>query len=158
LALVKTPRPRLVWIGNVAQASYLDELKRLAKTIGIDFEPLTRIEDKNLVELLNRARLMVYTPRLEPFGLAPLEANACGTPVVAVAEGGVRETIVHGMNGLLAENSPQSLAEAIDKILCDQAYAHQLGQNGYRTVRENWSLPSAIDRLEKRFTETLRGA
>ena len=38
---------------------------------------------------------MLYAPRLEPFGLAPLEANACGLPVIAVPEGGVRETVVH---------------------------------------------------------------
>ena len=43
---------------------------------------------------------MVYAPCLELVGLAPLEANACGVPVVAVAEGSVRETIVDGVYGL----------------------------------------------------------
>jgi glycosyltransferase involved in cell wall biosynthesis len=158
LALVKAPRPRLVWIGNVAQPDYLEDLKRLANAREVDFEPLTGIEDQKVVELLNRARLMVYTPRLEPFGFAPLEANACGTPVVAVAEGGVRETIINGMNGILAEHSPQSLSAAIQKVLSDHSYARQLGQNGYRAVHENWSMPSAIDRLEHRFVETLQAA
>jgi glycosyltransferase involved in cell wall biosynthesis len=57
-----------------------------------------RFSDENIVELLNRAAVMVYSARLEPFGLAPLEANACATPVVAVAEGGVRESIRNGVN------------------------------------------------------------
>jgi glycosyltransferase involved in cell wall biosynthesis len=44
---------------------------------------------------------MAYAPRLEPLGLAPLEAGACGLPVVAVAEAGVRETVVDGITGSL---------------------------------------------------------
>ena len=50
----------------------------------------------------HRATAMVYAPCLELIGLAPLEANACRLPVVAVAEGSVRETIVDGVYGLRA--------------------------------------------------------
>jgi len=60
---------------------------------------------------------MVYSARLEPFGLAPLEANACATPVVAVAEGGVRESIRNGVNGvLISERRPHTAWHATQVI------------------------------------------
>jgi len=55
-------------------------------------------------------------PRLEPFGFAPLEANACGFPVVAVAEEGIRGTVVDGVNGLLVEDHPDAIAHAIQRL------------------------------------------
>jgi glycosyltransferase involved in cell wall biosynthesis len=100
-----------------------------------------------LVNLLNRAALMVYAPRLEPFGLAPLEANACGAPVVAVAEGGVRETIIDCVNGLLVKHS-NDLPAAIQRLLSDPAYARQLGEQGCALAQERWSLAAAVDRIQ----------
>ncbi len=66
---------------------------------------------------------MLYTSQLEPFGLAPLEANSCGTPVVAVAEGGVRETIKDGLNGFLVDDEPEAIAQAIKLLLSDAELA-----------------------------------
>jgi len=58
--------------------------------------------------------LGLYAPRLEPVRYAPLEANACELPVVGVTEGGLRETIVDGVNGLLVD-PPVALAEGIER-------------------------------------------
>jgi glycosyltransferase involved in cell wall biosynthesis len=155
LAAVRPPRPRLVWIGNVSSPGYLEELKRLAASAGVAFEPRVRVEDRELVELLNRALAMVYAPRLEPFGLAPLEAGACGLPVVAVAEGGVRETVIDGVNGLLVEHDAAAMARAIERLRDDRDYARSLGAAGIQLVRDRWSLKAALDRLEQRFAEVL---
>ncbi len=156
LALVPPPRPRLVWVGNAANPEYLAALREQATACGVDFEPLLRVDDDALVDLLNRALLMVYAPRLEPFGLAPLEAGACGAPVVAVAEGGVRETVVDGVNGLLVEHDPQALADAITRLRDDPAAARALGERAAEQVRARWSLPASVDRLEKRFAEVTK--
>ena len=96
---------------------------------------------------------MVYAPRLEPFGLAPLEANACGLPVVAVAEGGVRETIIDGVNGLLVQHQPQMMAHAIQRLAHDKDLAAQLSKNGSKIVQEKWSVNSAVERLERQLTQ-----
>jgi len=109
-----------------------------------------------VVDLLNRAALLVYCPRLEPFGLAPLEANACGLPVVAVAEGGVRETVLDGVNGLLVEDDPEAVAAGIDRLLTDRTYASRLGTTGRELVSQRWSLSASIDRLEQRLAEVIR--
>lgn len=155
LGAVGQPRPRLVWIGNVAVPAHLEELKQLAAAMQVDFEPHTRIADEELLGILNRAAMMVYAPRLEPFGLAPLEASACGVPVIAVAEGGVRETIIDGVNGLLVQHDPRAMAQAIERLRDQKEYARLLGESGARLVHEKWSLGASIDRLERRFAEVL---
>src|SRR5215467_693734 len=91
------PRPPLVWVANAGITSHRREMEALASSLKVQFEIRMRISDAELVDVLNRAAMMAYAPRLEPFGMAPLEANACGLPVVAVAEGGIRETIVDGV-------------------------------------------------------------
>ena len=58
---------------------------------------------------LQPARATVYAPIMEPFGFVPLESMACGTPVVGVCEGGVRETIRHEETGLLVDRDPEFL-------------------------------------------------
>ena len=72
LARVCAPRPKLIWVGNVVVPEYLAELKLAAQAGQVDFEPQMLIDDDALINLLNRARLMVYAPKLEPFGFAPL--------------------------------------------------------------------------------------
>lgn len=155
LAQVREPRPKLVWIGNVGNQVYLRELTEQAAALGVDFEPRVRVSDEELVDTLNRALMMVYAPRLEPFGFAPLEANACGAPVVAVAEGGIRETITEGVNGLVVDGDVRAMAAAIELLMGDPAYARRLGENGSKLVARHWSLAAAIDRLEGRFAELL---
>jgi len=154
VARVPEPRPSLLWIGNVGSDSYIQALGRLASSLGVTFEPRVRIDDSELLDILGRARIMVYAPRLEPFGYAPLEATACELPVVGVAEGGLRETVVDGLNGLLVEHAPEALAQAIVRLRSDESYARRLGRNGRQLVLERWSLDGAIDRLEARLCGT----
>jgi glycosyltransferase involved in cell wall biosynthesis len=97
----------------------------------------------------------LYAPRLEPFGYAPLEANACGVPVVAVAEGGMRETIQDGLNGLMVEHDPERMAAAIERLMVDDELAQRLSRDAYCLTREKWSFSASIDRLESRLRSTL---
>ena len=69
------------------------------------------ITDEELVILYNKAKLVVYTPYMEPFGLVPLEAMSCGTPVVGVNEGGVMETVLNGKTGILVERNVNNICK-----------------------------------------------
>ena len=153
VAELPPPRPALVWIANVASPSHLEKIQGLARDRGVHFEAKIGVADTDLVDILNRVCALVYTPRLEPFGLAPLEANACGLPVVAVAEGGVRETVIDGFNGLLVEDDPKAVARGIQRLLEDPAYAARLGENGCEFVARQWSIKASIDRLEEKLTQ-----
>jgi glycosyltransferase involved in cell wall biosynthesis len=154
LALLPEPRPPLVWIANSTTPGYVKQMWALAASLGLDFQIKSRISDTELVEILNRASILLYAPRLEPFGLAPLEANACGTPVVGIAEGGLRETILDGTTGFLVDREPEAIAVALQKLLDDPMLAQKMGAQGAARVREKWDWESAVDRLEKYLLET----
>jgi glycosyltransferase involved in cell wall biosynthesis len=149
VALLPEPRPALVWIGNGGLLSYEEAMRRLAASLGVSFTSRMLIADAEVVEVLNRAALLVYTSRLEPFGFAPLEANACAAPVVAVAEGGVRETIKDGVNGLLVDGEPEAIARAIAQLLDNAERARDMGERACEYVRQEWGLSRSIDRLEE---------
>ena len=152
--LAAEQRPNLVWIGNQAGDSYLANMQRLAKDLGVGLTIKVLVSDAELVSLLSRARAMLYTSRLEPFGLAPLEANACGTPVVAIAEGGVRESIMPGENGwLVPSGRPEAFAKILAEILNAPAAVEQMRQRCRPAVLTRWSMSGAIDRLEAALGE-----
>ncbi len=150
-------RPRLVLVANTIDAAYLDSVKKRAERSQVPIEVHLRIRDAEIVDILNRATLMLYAPRLEPFGYAPLEASACGTPVIAVAEGGVRETVQDGINGLLVEHQPDDMAAAIQRLMADNELHRQLSEQAQKRVKEYWSLGPSIDRLERRLEAQVRG-
>ena len=155
IALLPAPRPPLVWVANSGSESYTKEMLELADTSGVELQIKTRVPDEELVDILNRASLLLYTPHLEPFGFAPLEANACATPVVAVAEGGVRETVRDGVNGFLVDREPEDIAAALARLLSDDALARQMGDRAAAHVREQWSVGRSVERLESHLLETL---
>jgi glycosyltransferase involved in cell wall biosynthesis len=158
-SLAKVPkanRPGLILVANIFSEPYLEGIQALAAQGGVKVELKLRISDPELIDLLNRARMMLYAPRLEPFGLAPLEANACGLPVIAVAEGGVRETILDGINGLLVEHDSESMARAIERLSVDDLLHRRLSEEAHRTANTKWSLPSSIDRLEESLMAQIR--
>ncbi len=148
MACLPVPRPSLVWIANSLNPPYVEEIEQLARARGVDLQIRPLLPDAELVQVLNEAAVMLYVSRLEPFGLAPLEANACGTPVVAVAEGGIRETIRAGVNGVLVDRDPTRLAEALSRLLNDPTGARELGERAVAYVREKWSVEQSVDRLE----------
>src|SRR5207302_131294 len=76
-------------------------LHRLARGQDVQLEVLVGISTERLVRLYQGARVFLYAPHQEPFGLAVLEAMACARPVVAVAEGGPMESVEHEVTGLL---------------------------------------------------------
>jgi len=75
------------------------EEKKLKKMAKKNIEFLGRISDEAKASLFSSAKAFLH-PQLEDFGITPLEAMACGVPVIAYGAGGATETIEHGINGL----------------------------------------------------------
>ena len=157
VAHLSFPRPSLIWVANSEDSDYRRKMENLAALRQVDFQVRHHIGDDALVDLLNRASLLLYTSHLEPFGYAPIEANACGTPVVAVAEGGIRETVVDGVNGFLRDRDPAALAEAMNRLLTDPSLAYQQGEAGVQMSFGRWSPEQSIDRLEQHLRKLLSG-
>ncbi|WP_051418652.1 glycosyltransferase family 4 protein [Methylosinus trichosporium] len=157
VSCLSPPRPALVWVGNVGNPKYLAQMQSLAHQRGVVFDPRISISENELLSILNKATAMLYAPRLEPFGYAPLEANACGVPVVAVAEGGVRETVIHEANGLLVNHDARSMAEAASRLMNDPSLARSLGDAGRAMVKRLWNVDAAVGRLEAQLTMVATG-
>lgn len=141
-------RPPLVVASNFANPPEKLFLQRLAEQLGVDLRLLGNVDDQRLVELYNQARVVVYAPVREPFGLVALEAMACATPVIAVREGGTQETVRHEETGLLVQRDPQLFAQAIAALMADPGLAARFGRNGRDYVLQQWTWNRAVERLE----------
>ncbi len=149
-------RPKLI---IAADANYSEEhqlLLNMAANRNVTLEIFSTIDDMRLRELYANAQLLAYAPILEPFGLVPLEAMAAGTPIVAVAEAGMRETVDTEV-GLLTDRNPAAFAAAVQTLLADPARADQLGAAGRERALTQWTWQAATDSLEGHLRAAMQG-
>ena len=86
------------------------------------------------------ADVAVTTPWYEPFGLTPLEAMACGTPVIGSRVGGIAFTIADGETGyLVPPRDPEALSFRLDEVLRDPAWRLRMGQAGRARVLRSFT-------------------
>jgi glycosyltransferase involved in cell wall biosynthesis len=142
-------RPPLHLVGNMDSPNEQNVLQTLAKVTGVDLHIELGVDQATLVQRYNEASLVAYAPYNEPFGLVPLEAMACGKPVVGISEGGVKETVVDNFTGRLVERDSRKFAQAIQALYADRALANQYGRNGRKHVLENWSWEKSAGQLEQ---------
>ncbi|SDJ18191.1 hypothetical protein SAMN05444695_11844 [Rhodococcus triatomae] len=98
------------------------------------------VPHEDMPALYRSADAVVCAPWYEPFGTAPLEAMACGTPVVAAAVGSLRETVVDGITGrLVPPRNPKRLADATRQLIEDESARSGFGLAGRDRVRARYS-------------------
>ncbi len=146
--LPDSARPNVVIISNYQEPEELNYLKGLAQALSVRVEFLAGIPDAELLTWYAKAGCVAYAPIREPLGLIPLEAMAAGAPVVGVEEGGVKETVISGVTGLLAARSPAAFGQVLAEVLDQPAYAQRLGDSARQYVLENWTWPKRIGQLE----------
>ena len=88
------------------------------------------------------ADVFVTTPWYEPFGITPLEAMACGTPVVGSNVGGIRYSVVDGVTGaLVPPNDPDALAGTLAALYREPARLRECGREGLRRACAQFTWP-----------------
>jgi len=114
------PEERLVVIGGYAEGDHAAKYyEKLVRDIPDNVEIRGAVTEEELIDLYAQCKGLICTAEDEDFGLTPIEAMASGKPVVAVNEGGFRETVVHGETGLLVEAKRDELVKALKEIAGD---------------------------------------
>ncbi len=122
---------------------YASELKSLAASLEVSLHLHRGVTDERLADLYGNADVTVCAARLEPFGLTSLESMSCGTPVVATAQGGFRETVVDGVNGFLTERNGDSLADGIVRVGRGELTATPESLHAFVTANWSWNASAA---------------
>ncbi|MDF2052101.1 MULTISPECIES: glycosyltransferase [unclassified Arthrobacter] len=102
--------------------------------------------------IFRSADAVVCAPWYEPFGIVPLEAMACGVPVVAAAVGGLRDTVVDHTTGLhVPPRDPEAIASALTLLLGNPSLRAELGKAGQQRARTRYSWDRVAAETEKAY-------
>jgi D-inositol-3-phosphate glycosyltransferase len=134
-----------------------DSLRSLAHSLGIAdivrFEP--PVPTQRLVDYYRAAEVVVVPSYNESFGLVALEAQACGTPVVAAAVGGLRTAVRDGHSGLLvAGHAPASYADAISRVVDETGLRARLSSGAVEHASA-FSWAATADGVVRTYLEAL---
>jgi glycosyltransferase involved in cell wall biosynthesis len=136
--------PEAVRLQRTAEESGVQERVRL----------LGQISRAEMPALMRSADVVVAVPWYEPFGIVPLEAMACGRPVVASAVGGLTDTVVDGVTGLLVPpRDPRRLASVVRDLLASPRLRTRLGRAGLARARAHYTWQQVAARTETVYEE-----
>jgi glycosyltransferase involved in cell wall biosynthesis len=136
--LVIAGGPEAMQLESDAEAQ---RLMQIASDLGIGDRVVFRgrVERAQVPPLLRSADAVVCYPWYEPFGIVPLEAMACGVPVVVAQVGGLVDSVVDGVTGVhVPPRSPIALAQALRELLADEKRCVQLALNGTRRANRRY--------------------
>jgi glycosyltransferase involved in cell wall biosynthesis len=136
------------------------ELSRLRRRASPAIEFRGAVSDADVLEAMQRCRLFLL-PGVEDFGIAAVEAQACGRPVVAFGEGGALETVVPGVTGLFfREPTPESLAEAVRRAAGTRFDPRTIRGHAERFSRQRFrrEFADALGRMGEEHAARLRAA
>lgn len=118
-----------------------------------------RISDEDLPLYYAAADICVVPSHYEPFGLVAIEAMASYTPVIASDVGGLQFTVMPEETGLLCPPKDEAaFATAIDRILSNPVWQHELGQNARTRVEKMFSWDGVASQLSELYTQLMEPA
>jgi glycosyltransferase involved in cell wall biosynthesis len=133
-------------------------LAELARELGVHGQVTFRgqVPREDMSGLLRSADAVVCAPWYEPFGIVPLEAMACGVPVVAAAVGGLTDSVVDRATGLhVPPRDPAAIAGAVAELLADPELRSELGRAGRQRAQARYSWLRVAAETEKAYRQVL---
>ncbi|RZU74682.1 glycosyltransferase involved in cell wall biosynthesis [Micromonospora kangleipakensis] len=135
---------------------YARRLRTLAESCGVAdrVRLVGAVPREEMGRWYRSADVLVAAPWYEPFGLTPLEAMACGVPVIGTAVGGLIDTVVDGRTGdLVPARDPQALGAAIQRLLGDRIRRFGYATAALERARRCYSWSTTADRLTEVYGE-----
>lgn len=144
------------------KGSYRDELEALARSLGVEdrVEFLGFVSDEDKLDLFRRSWVHVLTSPKEGWGIANMEAAACGTPTVSSDSPGLRESVLDGETGLLVPHGDvAALSRAVLELLDDDEGRAAMGHAAVRFARA-FSWDASAEAMERHLFQVAgrRGA
>jgi glycosyltransferase involved in cell wall biosynthesis len=149
------------WLAIVGEGSETDALRKRARALGPPVaERAIFTGRRDDISALTADLTVAVLPSLrEAQGISLLEAMARRIPVVASDVGGIPEVVTDGVDGLLVPPAdPAALAYALVRLLRDSGLRERLGEAGYRTVADRFSIDAQVRRIEAVYDEELARA
>ena len=136
-------------------SEYLEELKQTVNDLNLDkhVQFLNNLPQTKIVELLNKAKLLIHTSQFETFGLVAIEANAMGVPVLSINNGSLMEIIENNKNGYLSENLiDKNVNNFVDSLLNENKKFEEVSSLCIeKSKKYDWGNTSKI--LQNLYTE-----
>ena len=158
LDLLKRCRPdvRLLVVGEVKDRGYAAEVGETVRRLGLEKNVIFSGFREDLSGILALLKVLILASTVDSLGRVGLEAMAAGTPVVAVAAGGLPEVVIDGRTGVLVESAdPARIAEGAARVLDDPELARAVTEGGRKFVEENFSLEVQIRKIERVLEDCL---
>ena len=156
--LARAPR---TWLAIVGDGSLRGELEAQARALPAparDRIVFTGARD-DISAITADLDVAVLPSLREAQGISILEAMARRKPVVASAVGGIPEVLTHGLDGFLVPPAdPSALADALAGLARSPSLRERVGEAGYATVRERFSIEAQVRRIEDLYAEELQRA
>lgn len=146
--------------GERGQDPEAQRLLGLAHDLGVadQVELRGQVPREAMPAIFRSADAVACTPWYEPFGIVPLEAMACGIPVVAAAVGGLTDSVVdHGTGLHVPPKDPAAIAEALAMLLASPALRAKLGRAGERRAKARFSWNRVAAETEKAYQLAVAG-
>lgn len=152
----EVPDARLV-IAGPDNDGYGDEVRRWVRERGL--EPVVRLcgplDAEAVLQAYTSADVFVMPSYAEGFGMAVLEAMACGRPVVISDQVNIHAPVAHAGAGLVTRSDAGELAAALTGLLRDVARARAMGDAGRRLVQAHYTWPAIVELLSSEYAATI---
>ena len=135
------------------------DMAKIKSKAGKNVELLGFADDETMADLMGRAKAFIFAAE-EDFGITPVEAQACGTPVICFGRGGARETVLDGESGLyFMEQNTKELLAAVAKFEqnCDKFEPVKIRENSLKFSRARFEaeIKSYVEKKYEEFKDGL---
>jgi L-malate glycosyltransferase len=150
------PHARLLIVGSGRQRESIQAMIRRSQLDSrIELRPA--VPHSHLPDVLRKIDIFVVPSLSESFGVAAIEASACGVPVVASRVGGLPEAVIDGKTGILVPpGDPKALAGALERLIGSEELRARFGQNGRRFVEQCYAWEHCVDLMEQVYASAMR--
>ena len=158
-ACLKNSAAELWLYGTIGLSAhkYVHNLKRFVKKMKLGGRVYFPGPTGDVYQVFAGTSVMVHTSLTESFGMALVEAQACGVPVIAHDLEGMREVVVDGITGyLIARGDVDALRERLDQLLSSSVERNRLGREGYVMVRDRFSIKARLPEYLSLYQEVCK--